>query len=175
MSECLKSSTSNEVMKSIPLRISLNLNFLATCGGLLVWLSWEGEASALAWPESNSDLRVKTMQRRYHAFSKRVFVFVSIGFRFCMGHPLVCASVRVRQACINDRINGQLHLDTVNSTFEMNLLLVLIGHCTRCLWSLRHRPINWKRWCWHNWVWCNTQTTGAVLIVALIHGFWEQN
>ena len=73
------------------------------------------------WPESSSGLRVKTMQRRYHAFSKRVFVFVSIGFRFCMGLPLVCASVRVRQACINDRINGQLHLDTVNSTFEMKL------------------------------------------------------
>ena len=82
-----------------------------------------------------------------NAFSKRVFVFVSIGFRFCTGHPLVCASVRVHQAFINDRINDQLHLDTctVNSTFEMNLLLVLIGHLTRCLWSLRHRPINWKR------------------------------
>ena len=46
MCECRKSSTSNEAMKSISLRLSLDLNFLAICGRLLVWLSWEGEASA---------------------------------------------------------------------------------------------------------------------------------
>ena len=74
-------------------------------------------------PTSNLGLPMKTMQRWYHAFSKRVFVVVSIGFSFCTGHALVCALVRVRQACINDRINGQLHLDTLKSTFERNLLL----------------------------------------------------
>ena len=32
------------------------------------------------------------------------------------------------------------------------------GHCWRCLWSLAHRPLVWKRRCWHNCVCYNTQS-----------------
>ena len=71
MSECLKSSTSNEVMKSIPLRISLNLNFLAICSGFNIGLiNLRRRGIGMDWPESSSGLRVKTMQSRYQKWKR---------------------------------------------------------------------------------------------------------
>ena len=68
-------------------------------------------------PSSEDD--AKTIPRVQQTCLRLRFDWVSLlhgpSTRLCVG------ARPPRLACINDRINGQLHLDTVNSTFEMKL------------------------------------------------------